>query len=175
MSESSRKTSAKHYESLAKKILGELEGVVTRKLRELKNELAELREGFRTLKPKQTISGCKAWDDFCSSKLHRTKRAVNMLLSEKPVEREETSHPKANADKPERTIAEVDHDNLDDATRRTIAYFKPKPMEERKQAFMAWVKTIAGDLGLSIEVAEADPEACTVPAEDSRIAEEMTQ
>lgn len=168
MSESSRKISAEHYESLAKKILGELESVVTLKLRELKDELAELRAGFRTLKPKQTISGCKTWDEFCSNKLHRTKRAVNLLLAAKPDEREETSRSDPKPKKPERTITQVDTDNLDEATRRTMAYFEPKPIEERKQAFMAWVKTIASELGLSIEVAEV-PEAFTVPAEGSAI------
>jgi len=87
-------TPQNQYEALAKKILGELEGVVTLKLRELKDELAELREGFRTLKPKQTISDCKTWDEFCSTRLHRTKRAVNMLLADEASKskREETSH-----------------------------------------------------------------------------------
>ena len=97
----------KHYENLAKKILGEVDGVITLKIRELKDELTELREGFRTSKPKQSISGCKTWDKFCTSKLHRTKRAVNLLLAEKS-EREETSHSNPRAEKPERTIAEVD-------------------------------------------------------------------
>jgi hypothetical protein len=159
---------SKSYEVLAKTILGELDRIVLLKLRELKSELVELREGFRTLKGKQTISGCKTWAEFCANKLHRTKRAVNMLLAEQPDQREETSQSEAKANKPERTIAQVDADNLNDATRRTMAYFKSKPIEERKHAFIAWVKTIAGDLGLSVEIAEI-AKAITVPAEDSPI------
>jgi hypothetical protein len=90
--------SLSHYESLATHILGEFQAVVTRKLAELKPELSELRAGFKTVKPNQSISGCHTWDEFCTKKLHRTKRAVNLLLatnpetSKPPLQREETSH-----------------------------------------------------------------------------------
>lgn len=85
-------------ETLANNILRELEDVSTRKLRELKPQLSELRNHFKTLKPKQKISDCRTWDEFCSKRLHRTKRAVNLLLAERPeakeeqTGREETSH-----------------------------------------------------------------------------------
>jgi len=90
----------KHYESLAKKILGGIEDVITLKLRELKDDLLKLREGFQEKKAHQKIAGCKSWDEFCKTKLHRTKRAVNLLLAGKPQvkkeqkSREETSHRK---------------------------------------------------------------------------------
>src|SRR5215469_1309765 len=91
------------------------------------------------------------------------QEAMSYVPDESP---KHPAKPKHRQGLPERTIAEVDTDNLDDATRRTMAYFTPKPIEERKQAFVAWIKTIAGDLGFSIEVVEV-PEAFTVAPEDS--------
>jgi len=70
----------------------ELDQCATRKLRELNYELLLVRNDFNTLKKGQRISGCQNWDEFCTKKLHRTKRAVNLLLADKP-KREETSHP----------------------------------------------------------------------------------
>jgi len=76
----------------ADRLLMELDQCATRKLRELKDELLVVRNDFNTLKKGQKISRCQNWDEFCTKKLHRTKRAVNLLLADKPM-REETSHP----------------------------------------------------------------------------------
>jgi|ERR1700685_1353855 len=91
---------------LATTILSELNGVVTCKLKELKVPLGELRDIFKHLKG-HSILGCKTWKEFCEQKLHRTDRAVRMLLAEEDEKRtlaEETSAPsnkKDNAKLPE--------------------------------------------------------------------------
>jgi len=66
---------------LAADILGQLEGVLTVKLRELKPQLEELRQCFKTLSKGDRIEGCRTWEQFCSDKLHRTDRAVRQLLA----------------------------------------------------------------------------------------------
>ena len=59
-------------------------GALTVKLRELKPQIEELRRDFGKLKGNQNIAGCKTWKQFCKEKLHRTDRAVRMMLSESP-------------------------------------------------------------------------------------------
>jgi hypothetical protein len=75
------KTSIAEGERLAASILKGLDGALCCKLRELKAELEQLREIFRQAKGRK-ISGCETWEQFCSTKLHRTARAVRMLLAE---------------------------------------------------------------------------------------------
>jgi hypothetical protein len=76
---------------LAAEILGHLNGVMTKKLRELKPQLQELRLCFTKLGKRNRIEGCRTWAQFCSEKLHRTDRAVRKLLAEvKTGETEET-------------------------------------------------------------------------------------
>ena len=129
-------------EELASRILNELEDAVCIKLKELKDDLKILRTHFKNLKRGDSIAGCKTWAQFCSRKLHRTDRAVRKLLEQRAEkssaepEGENSSdglrqkelqirQSATNGEKPDRTIDDVDAENLEAATRRTLAYFKP--------------------------------------------------
>jgi hypothetical protein len=72
----------KTHEKLATRILGELDGVLCVKLKELKPELLILRGYFHAKGKNRNILGCKTWAAFCSEKLHHTKQAVNQMLAE---------------------------------------------------------------------------------------------
>lgn len=80
----------KKHEELANRILAELDGVLLKKLKELKPELLELRGYFQEKGRSGNILGCETWAAFCSEKLHRTKQAVNQMLAES--RRKETFH-----------------------------------------------------------------------------------
>ena len=56
----------------------------------MKDDVMKLRDTFKKLRGKETISGCKTWESFCETKLHRGIRAVQHLL------RGERPQPKAN-------------------------------------------------------------------------------
>jgi hypothetical protein len=181
----------KQAEALASRILNVLEESLCIKLRELKPQLEELRSHFKELKKSGgRIAGCKTWDEFCTKKLHRTRRAVNTLLSqanEQQMEREKTSHleaaqgsetsaveqedsfcsvaqqeteqgetchSEARAKRSERTIDDVDAENLRDATRRTLAYFRPMAASRDKlwNKLTEWFESVASQLGLSVTV-----------------------
>jgi len=90
----------KKHEELAKRILVELDGVMLKKLKELKPELLELRGYFQEKGRSGNILGCETWAAFCSEKLHRSKQAVNQMLAE--PKRKETFHP----DEPDAATAE---------------------------------------------------------------------
>ena len=91
-------------EALASQVLEQIDAICI-KLRELKPQLEQLRGCFQGLsKSKGTIAGCRTWNEFCTTKLHRTRRAVNGLLSgakaepevmHEPDEWEVSSHPDA--------------------------------------------------------------------------------
>ena len=88
--------SIRQAEALASCILNALDEALCIKLRDLTPQLEELRSHFKELKKYGgRIVGCKTWDEFCRKRLHRTRRAVNMLLcgaKEQQIERERTSH-----------------------------------------------------------------------------------
>lgn len=81
-------------ENLANRILKQLEHALCVKLKELKEDIKELRSDFNNLKGKETIAGCKSWAEFCQKKLHRTDRAVRKMLADpKPSQAEEQHNP----------------------------------------------------------------------------------
>jgi hypothetical protein len=94
MSEQKKKSNPEEVaraKKLAANILGQLEGVLTVKLRELKPQLQELRLCFKKLGKHDRIESCRTWKQFCSDKLHRTDRDVRKLLAEvKAGKNEET-------------------------------------------------------------------------------------
>jgi hypothetical protein len=176
-------------EALATVILNAVDKVLCIKLRDLKPQLEKLRLHFKELKKSGgRIAGCTTWDEFCREKLHRTRRAVNALLSESAQQQmdwEKTSHlevpqrkamssqdqgkspsqecereqehtrqPKGRADSLERLIDDVDAENLRDATRRTLACFKPLTDHPDRlwSRFTEWFDAVASQLGLSATV-----------------------
>lgn len=78
------------YDKLGKKIADGVDGVLAAKLSEYKDELLEIREGFRLLKGKQ-LAGCRTWKQFCEEKLNRTNRSLQKLLNGKPKAAEQAS------------------------------------------------------------------------------------
>ena len=78
----SRVTFLKKGEDLASGILAATDEVFCRKLAELKDDLTALREVFKQLRVNEKIAGCATWAAFCTTKLHRTDRAVRHLLQE---------------------------------------------------------------------------------------------
>jgi len=86
-------------EQRAQRVASSFDDCCTRKIAEMKDDLQLVRADFKALKNGGKLAGCATWDAFCETKLHRTKRAVNMLLADKPTDkqpdREVSSHPKA--------------------------------------------------------------------------------
>jgi hypothetical protein len=135
-------------EKRASHLLAQLNALCV-KLKELKEEIALLRDDFKNLKGQEKIAGCKTWKEFCQRRLHRTDRAVRKLLG---AEKSSALEPAATALKPERTIQAVDADSLRAATMRTLAYFKPmasEPTRLRKE-LTDWFRSVASELGLSL-------------------------
>ena len=137
-------------EKRASHVLTQLNAFCT-KLRELKDEIAQLRNDFKNLKEQETIAGCKTWKEFCERKLHRTDRAVRKLLG---AEKSSASEPLGTLPKPERTIQAVDADNLKAVTQRTLAYFKPMASEpvRLRTELTEWFERVASELGLSLNL-----------------------
>ena len=130
----------KKVNDLAESILNQLDEVWVGKLKEFKTELLEVRAYFQQ-KKRRNILGCETWAAFCQEKLHRTKRAVNMMLAEPKPEREVSSHPESDeqletpdpstegpivADADEPDAAEDDWEKAKDATQKKLRHqFSP--------------------------------------------------
>jgi hypothetical protein len=81
-----KKTDFAALELLADKVIGAFQ-----KIADHKEEIAQLRKGFKSLKSDETIRNCHTWSDFCEIHLHHTKRAVNMMLADSVESRHASS------------------------------------------------------------------------------------
>jgi len=88
----------KKAEELASSILQEF-GPFCAKLRSMKSKIEKLRDYFKAKDQKETVAGCSTWAQFCERKLHRTDRAVRLLLAEETSASPEAKKPKAKAEK----------------------------------------------------------------------------
>jgi hypothetical protein len=55
--------------------------VIVQRLKSLEPYLRELRRRFHKLKPGEKICGFRNWGEYCTKHLHKTKRALNYMLS----------------------------------------------------------------------------------------------
>jgi len=143
---------------LAERILSQLDTVLCVKLRELKDDLVKLRDHFKDPKVKKPIARCKTWAEFCENQLRRTDRAVRNLLNER-AKHERKPAEETSAGRPEVTLENKNVERRDDLTRRVKALFDlrglrdPKERSKRKDEFIHWLKSVAEDLGIVLEIA----------------------
>lgn len=76
------------------------------------------------------------------------------FAAEQKTEVEESCHSEAKSGSPERTIDDVDSDNLRDATPRTLVYFRTITADPEKlwKKLTEWFEDVASQLGLSVRV-----------------------
>jgi hypothetical protein len=105
-----------------------LTGRFTRLSEELKPYFSELRHRFHTKPKNAKIGGCASWDEFCSKKLDRTRRALNYFLGPK---REQSSHQDTSPAEPVGTPLHIIPVKIKTATTDfnyvTVHYSEPEP------------------------------------------------
>jgi hypothetical protein len=127
-------------------------GVLTVKLRELKPQIQELRTAFGKLKGNQTIARCKTWNQFCKSQLHRTDRAVRMMLAESP---ERTNEKRNSAEKTSAKPAPVDY--VDRAKRQLSHVWNPgSPVGDVQRVLDQIVDSLFPSRRFTVEVKEQE-------------------
>ena len=125
---------------------------LTAKLRELKPEIEESRRDFRKLKGNQTIAGCKTWNQFCKSQLHRTDRAVRMMLAESP---ERTNEKRNSAEETSAKPAPVDY--VDRAKRQLSHVWNPgSPVGDVQRVLDQIVDSLFPSRRFTVEVKEQE-------------------
>lgn len=139
-------------EQLASHILKALDESFCLKLRELKPEIEKLRAHFKNLGKSEQIAGCKTWKEFCRVKLHRTDRAVRLLLASNRAEVSSVGK----RVKPEVHTLESHRKERYVILRNQVkAYFRPLRQDPDFKAKVAeFFRSIADDLGVIVEVRE---------------------